>query len=117
MAALQSMPVAKPFVKARKAPIDLVYLSTLTMGDAVLEAEVLGMFASQLPGYIHSIQQCSGENDRKRALHTLKGAARSVGAKQLSELAANLEKEPDPSLKELAGEADRVAEFIQSLSA
>ncbi|MDJ0612762.1 MAG: Hpt domain-containing protein [Rhizobiaceae bacterium] len=117
MVALNATPVAEPFIKARKAPIDLVYLSTLTMGDAALEAEILGMFASQLPAYIGSIQQCSAASDRKRALHTLKGAARSVGAKRLSELAAMLENEPSSPLNDLVGEADRVGEFIQSVSA
>ena len=97
-------------------PVDLVYLSSLSMGDSALETEILGMFASQLPIYLDSLCGCDDPLQRKAALHTLKGAARSVGAVHLSEIAAMLENDASVSNEKLLKEAARVAEFISSIS-
>ena len=98
------------------APVDLVFLSSLSMGDRALETEILGMFASQLPNYLSALCVNDAPDHRKVALHTLKGAAKSVGALHLSELAKKLEDDPTISNDELLQEAARVAEFIASIS-
>lgn len=102
--------------KPYNAPVDLVYLSSLTMGDASLETEILGMFAAQLPIYLASLSNSENTNDRKVALHTLKGAARSVGALQLSELAQQMEEDAQAPITGVLRESARVARFIDSIS-
>lgn len=98
------------------APVDLVFLSSLSMGDRALETEILGMFAGQLPNYLSAVCMNDAPEHRMVALHTLKGAAKSVGALQLSELAKKLEEDPALSNDDLLQEAERVAEFIASIS-
>lgn len=71
-------------------PIDLVHLAKQTMGDKVVEIEVLQMFARQARSCLHEIS--SGETARVVAsAHRLKGAASSVGAFRVSETAEMLE--------------------------
>jgi len=98
------------------APVDLVYLSSLTMGDVSLEVEILRMFVAQLPTYLNALSSCNNEEEKRVALHTLKGAARSVGALKLSEVAKNMEDDLTTSPNVLIAEAARVAYFIDNIS-
>jgi HPt (histidine-containing phosphotransfer) domain-containing protein len=71
--------------------LDIAHLHRQTFGDRALECEVLALFEQQclrLPRLI-----ARGENPRERAdaAHTLKGAARAVGAWRVAALAAALE--------------------------
>ncbi len=116
MGALKELDVSVKVSGNSEAPVDLVYLSSLTMGDVSLESEILGMFAAQLPNYLSSLRDCDGEQDRKVALHTLKGAARSIGARRLSELAKDMEEDGSLTLNALLKESERVAEYIASIS-
>jgi len=72
-------------------PIDLVHLSKLTMGDRSLELDLLKMFAAQISQYQTSLKACTDATQIKRAAHTIKGAARSIGAFKLSEIAQKAE--------------------------
>ena len=61
-------------------PVDLAHLSSQTMGDAALEGEVLSMFCTQSQIYLKMMQHSCDVTNRIRAAHSLKGAARSIGA-------------------------------------
>lgn len=75
-------------------PIDFAHLARYTGGDAKLDAEVLRLFAGQAELIVRSLETCLAAGDTKgwfEAAHTLKGAARGVGAFGLADAAAALE--------------------------
>lgn len=74
-------------------PIDLIHLARQTMGDKVLELEVLQMFARQAR---ESMKEIAGSEGPARAAvaHRLKGSAQSVGATAVSKAAEALEENP-----------------------
>ena len=96
-------------------PVDLVHLSTMTMGDRDLEMEVLGVFLDQSRHYLASYRGARDAAARKRAAHSLKGAARSIGAWELSELAARAEQPRFGKADALAEEVSRVCCYIREL--
>jgi HPt (histidine-containing phosphotransfer) domain-containing protein len=70
-------------------PIDLQHLARMTLGDAALERQVLGMFASQSANLIEQLAALPAEAGA--LAHTLKGSARAIGAFRVSECAEALE--------------------------
>lgn len=72
--------------------LDRAHLARYTLGDARLEAEVLGLFAGQLPKLLQSLNNAASDSDWQMATHTLKGSARSVGAMRLAHAAEAAEK-------------------------
>jgi HPt (histidine-containing phosphotransfer) domain-containing protein len=70
-------------------PIDLAHLARMTLGDAALERQVLGMFASQSTSLIEKLAALPAEAGA--LAHTLKGSARAVGAFRVAECAEALE--------------------------
>ena len=74
-------------------PIDLVHLARQTLGDKGLECEVLRMFETQVNLYFERLRAASDPHEITLGLHTLKGAARGVGAVTLAEQAAAAEAE------------------------
>lgn len=74
--------------------IDLAHLKRFTLGNADLEAEILKLFADQLPVTLGYLRADASPADWKYATHTLKGAARGVGAHQLAAAAAAAEDAP-----------------------
>jgi HPt (histidine-containing phosphotransfer) domain-containing protein len=70
-------------------PIDLAHLARMTLGDAALERQVLGMFASQATSLIVKLATLPAEAGA--LAHTLKGSARSIGAFRVAECAEALE--------------------------
>jgi HPt (histidine-containing phosphotransfer) domain-containing protein len=70
-------------------PIDFEHLGRMTLGDAILEHEVLAMFAAQavsLIGALAILPINAGE-----LAHKLKGSARAIGAFQVADAAGQLE--------------------------
>jgi HPt (histidine-containing phosphotransfer) domain-containing protein len=98
-------------------PLDLVHLARQTCGDRALEAEVLGLFRQQLNLTIDQFRRTRG---RERAIiaHTLKGAARSVGAFPLARVAELAEQSPldDTLIAPVEAEAARLRDFIAALN-
>jgi len=94
-------------------PVDLVHLAMLTQGDADLEREVLSIFVSQAPVYLAAYRAAADGEGRRRAAHTLKGAARGIGAWRLAQ-AAELA-ETTNSAAAIDEEIGRVCEFIRKL--
>lgn len=96
-------------------PVDLVYLSAQTMGDAKLESEILRMFARQLPGYVELLCTAVDAEEIRKCAHTMKGAARSIGAFQLAEIASIAEETCDLDAEAIRSEASEVLDFIKAL--
>ena len=96
-------------------PIDLVYLSSMTMGDKTLEAEVLQMFCSQLPLYFSQLECEQDIRTVKTIGHTLKGAARSVGALRMAELAEEYEVYGNGKHADLVREGKRIEQYVRTL--
>ena len=98
-------------------PVDLVFLAKQTGGDRALEEEVLQLFAKQasvLGDELRSQKNCDA---RKLKAHTLKGAARAVGAFALADCASKIEIEPEKQapVKALLREVETVRDYIASL--
>jgi HPt (histidine-containing phosphotransfer) domain-containing protein len=91
-------------------PIDFEHLSRMTLGDPVLECEVLTMFAAQSAKLLDQLANLPAEAGA--LAHTLKGSARAVGAFAVAEAAARLEAalgEAGNTRSALDGLADAVA--------
>jgi HPt (histidine-containing phosphotransfer) domain-containing protein len=76
------------------AAVDLDHLARYTGGDAALNAEILRLFDSQASELVQKLQTILEARDArswKVAIHTLKGAARGIGAFTLGDAAAAAE--------------------------
>lgn len=96
-------------------PVDLVHLSTQTMGDRELERQVLEIFLSQAKTYLQAWHSAAKPEARRRAAHTLKGASRGIGAWDLAELAACAEIPEFSDYAALEAETALVCDYIRSL--
>ena len=97
--------------------IDFGHLDRQTFGDRALEQEVLSLFIHQA----NSAAEQIGHADRKqrqRLAHTLKGAARGVGAFPIADCLVDLEQRPDDAaiVERLRGLIDEASEIIASIS-
>jgi HPt (histidine-containing phosphotransfer) domain-containing protein len=75
-------------------PVDLQHLARYTGGDRSVNAEVLSLFISQLDEILARLDTALQDEDTKawrEVAHSLKGAARGIGAFELGDLAAILE--------------------------
>ena len=68
-------------------PIDLAHLDRYTAGDAALERELLDLFRDNAEAYLAQLATANDDEAWHRAAHTLKGAARGIGAGRIAELA------------------------------
>ncbi len=105
-----------------KAVIDMEHLARYTGGDAVLDTEILRLFDAQTGGLVDSLRDVLAAGDAKswkEVTHSIKGAARGVGAFGLADAAAQCEQvgitEPVPAaeaIERLSVEARAVRAFI-----
>ena len=72
-------------------PIDQRHLARYTVGDVVLETEILGLFSTQSSELFAQMTSARTAPEWKFATHSLKGSARAVGAWSVAELAAEAE--------------------------
>ncbi len=89
------------------AVVDLTHLARYTGGDETLNAEVLRLFddqACELVERLQAIIDASDTQSWRTITHTLKGAARGIGAFSLGDAAAAAEP-IDPSDSETASAA------------
>jgi len=70
-------------------PIDLEHLQRMTLGDSLLEREVLAMFISQCDRLMRRLK--ARPTEAAALAHTLKGSARAIGAMRVAACAAALE--------------------------
>ncbi len=109
----------------RQTVVDIDHLSRYTGGDRALNAEVLRLFDSQtseLVDRLRSIMDSSDAKSWKEATHTIKGAARGIGAFGLADAAAAAEP-IDPvrdrgnasiAIEDMKSNAEAVQAFIKS---
>jgi HPt (histidine-containing phosphotransfer) domain-containing protein len=71
--------------------LDLDHLTTATFGDADLEAEVLDLFRDQCRRLAPVLASAAPLPERREGAHTLKGAARAIGAGDLAAALDRLE--------------------------
>jgi HPt (histidine-containing phosphotransfer) domain-containing protein len=103
--------------------VDLAHLARYTGGDEALNAEVLRLFDSQATELVAQLQGILEARDTKgwkQVTHTLKGAARGIGAFRLADAAAFAEPiDPSdkanatPALATLSANAAEVQAFIR----
>ncbi|MGJ3233253.1 MAG: Hpt domain-containing protein [Oceanicaulis sp.] len=81
------------------APVlDRDHLARYTAGEAGLEAELFALLDGQIETCTRALRTASNPDGWARAAHTLKGAARGVGAMALGEACERAEARPlDPS--------------------
>jgi HPt (histidine-containing phosphotransfer) domain-containing protein len=72
------------------SPIDLVHLARQTGGDTDLELELLALFSDQCVKHLDTIRHANAKLGSDAA-HTLKGAARAIGAWHVAETAERVE--------------------------
>ena len=85
--------------------IDTDHLHRQTGGDYELERELLTLFAQQCVAHLRTIHGSTDRRVRMDAAHTLKGAARAIGAWQVAEAADRIEHslgETEPRVTESA---------------
>jgi HPt (histidine-containing phosphotransfer) domain-containing protein len=106
-------------------PVDLEHLARYTGGDAALNAEILQLFARQSADLMIQLQAVLEKHDLKawkEITHSLKGAARGIGAFALADAAASAEPVLPASdnlsavraLQELKTQSEIVQRFIGS---
>jgi len=89
------------------APVDLSHLARYTGGERTLNAEVLRLFDLQITEMVEALDGVVERRDAKswrQIIHTIKGAARGVGAFEVGEAAAAAEP-VDPLLQRDRAEA------------
>jgi hypothetical protein len=94
------------------APIDLSHLDRYTGGDRGLNTEILKLFNGQVNNMVGELLGVLQQRDVRKwrqVTHTLKGAARGVGAFAMGEAAAAAEP-IDPALSQ-----DRAIQMIETL--
>src|SRR5476651_2219867 len=77
-----------------KAVIDLEQLARYTGGDATVNAEILRLFDTQANDLVERLQTILDARDAKswkEVTHTIKGAARGIGAFEMADAAAHCE--------------------------
>lgn len=75
--------------------LDLEHLDRYTMGDKALEQELLSLFRMQARQYADRLNDIVDPADWRLATHSIKGAARCIGAGRVATAAQALE-ETDP---------------------
>jgi HPt (histidine-containing phosphotransfer) domain-containing protein len=103
-------------VSAPTRPVDLAHLARYTGGDHELDSEVLSLFTGQAEQLIARLRIHLEHADTKgwhEVNHSLKGAARGIGAFALGDAADAAEK-LDPGAQR--AEAARAVEQLRSLA-
>ena len=108
-----------------KAVIDMEHLARYTGGDAKLNAEILHLFDSQTSGLVGKLRAILDARDAKawrEVTHTIKGAARGIGAFDFADVAASCEHldlndsgAAMLAIEQLGDRADAVQTFIKAV--
>lgn len=100
--------------------IDLAHLGIYTQGDAALERELFQLFGGSARSYVDAMRRAEDHEAWRQAAHGLKGAARSIGAFGVADLAERAEEADEPVgsdeaagyLSDLEAALDQVDRFI-----
>jgi HPt (histidine-containing phosphotransfer) domain-containing protein len=112
----------RPRPEGGTKPVDLAYLARFTLGNAALEREVLDLFVLHVPCYLEALQSAVTAKAWHDAAHTLKGAARGIGAWRVARCAESAERlrfdtDFDRRAFALDSAAEAVAEAVGFLEA
>ncbi len=112
----------RPRPEGGTKPVDLVYLARFTLGNRDLEQEVLDLFIVHAPRYMAALSAAVTSKGWHDAAHTLKGAARGIGAWRVARCAETAERlrfdtDLDRRAFALDSTAEAVAEAIGFLQA
>lgn len=107
----------------KQRPVDLTHLSRYTMGNSVVEREVLQLFRRQTRVYLDKLGHADNVEAWQNAVRVLKASAHSVGAWRLLHVAEEAEQllpERFPAARlefqeNLAGQVDEANFFIDSI--
>lgn len=83
-----------PMSDSQTAPVDLSHLARYTGGERSLNAEILRLFDNQLTEMVEKLKAMLERRDTRGwhdTAHTIKGAARGVGAFSVGDAAAAAE--------------------------
>lgn len=104
--------------------VDLEHLARYTGGDRALNAEIMQLFDQQVTemvGRLNAILDARDAKSWKEVTHTLKGAARGIGAFAMGDAAARCEPldlaDPAPArdaIAALKARSDAVQAFIRA---
>ncbi len=110
-------PAGEGMTTAAARPVDLVHLARQTGGNRDLEEEVLQLFLKQAASIANLVRSDEDADCVKQAAHTIKGAARAVGAFDVANCAEDLEGHPSETrcVKALVAEIDTTCDYISSL--
>ena len=104
----------RPRLEGGTKPVDLVYLGRFTMGNQSLEREVLDLFILHIPRYLAELRGAVTAKAWHDAAHTLKGAARGVGAWRIARCAEAAERlRFDTDLDRRSFALDSAAEAVE----
>ena len=78
-----------PPLVPEETAIDVQHLGRMTLGEAALEAEVLGLFSAQSADLVGRLKTIPA--DAAALANTLKGSARAIGAFRVAEAALGVE--------------------------
>lgn len=131
---MSALPLQEPIfdntLDGEKGAIDLIYLSRQTMGNSVLQREILALFLTQAQVCIKKLEEVLERSQTSVAdeevsnwrmmTHTLKGSARGVGAWETADAAAAAElrcpskgvEEAKMALETLSLSVDETCAFI-----
>lgn len=115
-AAAFAMPGGEGSTPSGARPVDLAHLSRQTLGDRVIEQQVLQLFVQQALTVRDQIAHAD-HAERLRLAHGLKGSARSIGAFAIADCLAEIEKRPADRqlLKTLLSLIEEVRDFIAAI--
>lgn len=110
-------PATPGSVQRSKRPVDLTFLAQQTGGDKALEEEVLQLFLVQAHKLSTQIEKSCQADGRRADAHTLKGAARAIGAGSIAQCAGALEDQPmnTDCVRALVDEVATTCDYIASL--
>ena len=98
--------------------VDFAYLEGFTAGDRQVIAEVLALFQQQAESWVISLR--AADPGWRDVVHTIKGAARGVGANRLADACARAEEEGEsglPAVRQALGEATAAVSAYQARGA
>jgi len=112
----------------RAHPVDLAHLDRYTGGDRAINEEILGLFDSHCREMLERLEGIASDPGAaktwREVAHTLKGAARGIGAFPLADAAAEAEKAVPGdlgstlvALERIKGESVAVLTFIEEFLA
>ena len=93
-------------------PVDLAHLDRYTGGDRAINQEILGLFDNHCREILRRLEDIASDpaagKTWREAAHTLKGAARGIGAFPLADAAAEAEKAIPGDLASSLAALDRI---------